>query len=78
MFKLTESDGYIYGITDADEANIIAYTGTDTTVTIPNEMGGKPVTSIGDSAFEQKTVTSVVIPDSVTSIGNSAFLSAGH
>ncbi len=73
VFKLTESDGYIYGITDADEANIIAYTGTDTTVTIPNEMGGKPVTSIGDSAFEQKTVTSVVIPDSVTSIGNSAF-----
>ena len=44
------------------------------TVTIPSTLGGKPVTSIGDSAFYRcLSLTSVTIPDGVTSIGNYAF-----
>ena len=43
-------------------------------VTIPSTLGGKPVTSIGNSAFENcDGLTSVKIPDTVTSIGYGAF-----
>ena len=41
---------------------------------IPSSIKGYPVTSIGNSAFEDcYRLTSVTIPDSVTSIGNYAF-----
>ncbi len=56
-------------------------TGCDVTVTaavIPAEIGGVPVTAIGDSAFAQcEDLTSVVIPDGVTSIGAFAFQLCG-
>jgi len=42
---------------------------------IPSQIGGLPVTSIGDDAFSYcYFLTNVVIPDSVTSIGRRAFL----
>jgi uncharacterized repeat protein (TIGR02543 family) len=43
-------------------------------VTIPAWWNGKPVTTIGDWAFSGAAgLTSVIIPDSVTSIGSGAF-----
>ena len=43
-------------------------------ITIPSEIDGKPVTSIGDDAFSHCTgLTSITIPNSVTSIGDGAF-----
>jgi hypothetical protein len=51
---------------------ITGYKGTAKDVVIPAEINGIPVTSIG-RAFAYKKLTSVVIPDSVTSIGNGAF-----
>jgi hypothetical protein len=56
------------------EAYIECYTGTGTDITIPETLGGYPVTSIGCEAFKNCTyLKSVVIPNSVTSIGYGAF-----
>src|SRR5688572_30005781 len=53
---------------------ITGYTGPGGAVAIPDTINGLPVTSIGDYAFTQRTsLTSVTIPDSVTTIGESAF-----
>ncbi len=47
-----------------------------TSITIPKEYKGKPVTEIGGTAFkDNNSLTSIEIPDSVTSIGSSAFYS---
>ncbi|ABR54133.1 hypothetical protein Mevan_0223 [Methanococcus vannielii SB] len=49
------------------------YNGTLKDISIPNEYNGKPVINIGDDAFKNNKLTSVVIPNSVTSIGRYAF-----
>ena len=51
-------------------------TGCDSGVTeavIPSEIGGIPVTGIGRRAFDCYGLTSVTIPDTVTTIGEGAF-----
>lgn len=50
------------------------YNGAAADVTIPSRYKGKPVTTIGHAAFFNSAVTSVTIPDSVTSISDSAFI----
>jgi len=58
----------------ADAVTITGYTGSATSVTIPAQINGKPVTTIGTQAFSNKnSITSVTIPNSVTSIGTGAF-----
>lgn len=52
---------------------VIRYEGTAADVTIPSRYKGKPVTMIDHAAFFNSVVTSVTIPDSVTSIPDSAF-----
>jgi len=60
---------------------ITGYTGPGGDVTIPSAINGLPVASIGDLAFGSFngnfTLTNVSIPDSVTSIGDSAFEGCG-
>lgn len=50
------------------------YNGAAADVTIPSSYQGKPVTTIGHAAFFNSAVTSVTIPDSVTSISDEAFI----
>lgn len=57
----------------ADCVTITGYTGSDTNLIIPDTIEGYPVTVIGDSAFMISPLTSVVIPDSVTTIRDNAF-----
>ena len=57
-----------------DGSVLTRYNGYDENVTIPSELDGVAITSIGNSVFSGCTgLTSVTIPDSVTSIGNYAF-----
>lgn len=52
---------------------ITAYSGTDTDITIPSEIDGKRVTVIGQSAFRDKGLTSVILPNTVMNIESNAF-----
>jgi hypothetical protein len=58
-----------------NQLTIIAYTGTGDAVTIPAYLNTYPVVSIGQEAFEfSGSLTSVTIPNTVTTIGATAFM----
>jgi hypothetical protein len=62
-----------YTIADG-QVTITNYTGSGGEVTIPSTTNGYPVTAIGTNAFQWSGLSSVTIPDSVTNIGDGAFL----
>ena len=72
---LTETPGVVYDVsTDGTYAEVIAYEGTAKKVKIASEYKGLPVKNIYADAFENnRTITDVIIPDSVTRIGDDAF-----
>ena len=63
---------------ESGTGTITAYTGAGGAVTIPSTIGGVTVEHIGDFAFSMKGLTSVIIPDTVTSIGDNAFQFCGY
>jgi len=69
-FRLSE-DGTYYIVGDNDSEEILYHISGD--IVIPSEFNGLPVKEIGYRAFDNSAITSVVIPNSVTSIGYGAF-----
>jgi hypothetical protein len=59
---------------DGISVTITGYTGFSfMDVAIPGTLDGLPVTAIGTNAFAGDDISSVTIPDSVTSIGDNSF-----
>jgi len=70
-FKYAELDDGTIGITK--------YVGNATEVTIPSEIDGKCVTTIGDDAFRGcSSLKNIVITDGITTIGECAFMSCSN
>jgi hypothetical protein len=60
------------------EATVTGYTGAGGAITIPSTLGGYPTVAIGNGTFlwyapSRDYITSVIIPDGVTTIGSNAF-----
>ena len=67
-------DGYTYVLLEDGTAEITGYTGEETALSIPAELDGYTVTSIGESAFYRcNALTEVNISETVTNIGDDAF-----
>ena len=63
-----------YAVLSDATVQISKYNGSGATVTVPSAIDGKKVASIGEKAFfNNKTITSVSLPGSITSIGGYAF-----
>lgn len=73
----TTDDGLFTYTVYSDHSEITGYSGdiASASVTVPDEIGGKPVAVIGTSVFEGMTkLTSVTLPKTLVEIGDSAFL----
>ena len=66
------TDGILYE-ENGTYAAVVGYEGSSSEVVIADTYNGMPVTEISERAFFQKSITSVIISDSVTSIGRAAF-----
>lgn len=71
-----DSEGFVFEENEST-ATVIGYKGRNEHITIPSTYNGKPVTAIGDSAFDKnenkRVIKSVVIPNTIKTIGNFAF-----
>ena len=66
---------YTYVLLEDGGARITAYDGMDAELTVPDELDGHAVREIGESVFSFcRSLTTVILPDSLTSIGEGAFV----
>ena len=66
------SGDYYYSVHDGTAA-IVKYNGSNGEIEIPSEIDGYPVTEIGAAAFWGKETKDLIIPTSITRIGERAF-----
>ena len=68
------TEGVIYDLSsDGTYAEVIGYEGKSTRVIIADTYKGVPVKSLFGNVFKNSNITSIIIPDSVTTIGNRVF-----
>lgn len=70
--EITTTNPFAYEIKNGS-ITITAYKGSGTDVTVPSNIDGIPVTSIGEGAFKEINVEKVTVPESVTHIDWFAF-----
>lgn len=71
------AEQYTYTVNEDDTITITGYTGTDAVLILPETIDGKSISAIGARAFYKHTeLTGVAMPDTVTSIGEYAFMRA--
>ena len=86
MFQCTGAEGvhaeeytvedttYKYEVLKDGTVSITGYSGSDTDITIPSDIDGKKVTSIGTYAFSGcSSLEKIKLPEELTSIGYAAF-----
>ena len=74
VFAATTSSGLEYEIVDNSYVKITRYSGSATTLTVPDTIGGKPVKVIGNAAFVNCTdLKNITLSKNLTEIGNGAF-----
>ena len=69
----TDSSAFTY-VNHGDSIEITGFNNSVSDVVIPSEIEGLPVTAISVGAFYLSAITSIEVPDTVTSIGEMAFL----
>lgn len=67
------SGDWEYALLEDGTAEITGYNGNATELTVPAEIDGAVVTSIGDYAFEYHGLTSITLPDSIVNIKANPF-----
>ncbi|MGL4773131.1 MAG: leucine-rich repeat protein [Clostridium sp.] len=70
----TVPDGLRYKIVNNEYIEITYYSGSAEALTIPSEIEGYPVKTIGDRAFADNRLRRINLPQGLTTIGNEAFL----
>lgn len=71
---IIQSGDWGYTVAGDGTAVINKYYGVDLAVEVPDEVDGFCVTKLGNSVFSGRNLSSVVLPNSVTSIGAWAFM----
>lgn len=66
-------EGFVYDSYDDDTIRITDYQGNETNIVIPSEIDGYDVYEIGDNAFRNKDIESVIISEGIIRIGSNAF-----
>ena len=66
LLFVENSDGLSYSLAGKGDCN-------DIDIVVPLSYNGKPITAISDNAFEDESIRSIVLPNSITKIGQKAF-----
>jgi hypothetical protein len=78
VLEVSPAEDFVYIENPTGEGLIISYKGNDKKVVIPDKINGRPVSVIGINAFKLSNIESVIIPDTVTKINDSAFFNCSE